>query len=211
MKTRNLLSALTITASLFAGSAHASIIYHVDRTIGNGSVIGTITTDGKLGNLITRDCLEHGGAPDCLPRSNIIAWDLLLNDGVDSFTINQDNSIYFNAISPYSTNFWATPNSLLYDFTSPGFDWFSYASEASLGYESPDWQLWEGHESVYAGPAVWDTSFTFEDYYAQTQTQQRGTEVIIGSVVTSVPEPDSLILLALGLASIGCTRRIKQG
>ena len=38
-----------------ASSANAAIIYDVSRTIGGGSVNGTITTDGTLGLLVANN------------------------------------------------------------------------------------------------------------------------------------------------------------
>jgi hypothetical protein len=63
-----LLSAALGTMLLGGEAALANIVYNVDRTVGMGSVTGTITTDGNTGTLGLGDFL---------------AWNLTLN-GVDA-------------------------------------------------------------------------------------------------------------------------------
>ena len=71
--------ALTLGAALGVGlvgfnSARADIVYMVDQTIGDGSVVGTLTTDGTLG---------------VLSAGNFDAWHLLLTGkGGATFTLD---------------------------------------------------------------------------------------------------------------------------
>jgi hypothetical protein len=76
-------------------------IYDIDRTIGTGSVMGTIETDGTLG---------------VLTSLNIIDYSLTLDDGVDSRTVT-----FAAAGAPgiNGTAFTATATQLLYDFNLP--------------------------------------------------------------------------------------------
>jgi len=214
MKTRNLLSALTVTACLFAGSAHATIVYQVDRIIGNGSVTGTITTDGTLGNLgFGTYYIDPQGSPEYV-ESNIIGFSLLLSDGSGSSSVYGFKP-WTNQYSTSGTgSFWATPSSLLFDFTGTGFALFQDGSPSNLGYGGPEWTIFGGVETVYTGPNVTELSTIGEYvdiYKARVQSRFWSSEAIIGSVYTSVTEPGSLVLLALGLAGMGCTRRMKQG
>jgi hypothetical protein len=96
-----------IVAALVLGGGVANaktITYSVDDTIGQGSVIGTITTDGTLGALST---------------SNVTAWNLTLN-GVGqnaTFTLTANNSHFLVQGSAFT----ATAGDLLFNYRSSGF------------------------------------------------------------------------------------------
>ena len=101
-------AALALGATLpGAQSASADVVYEVDQTIGLGSVVGTLTTDGAAGTLALGD---------------ILSWNLTLNGVGASGGLNPINSItesfgpdlglsvvgsdlYFNYSDPTGSNF----------------------------------------------------------------------------------------------------------
>ncbi len=74
-----LLSAALGTMLLGAEAASANIVYNVDRTVGMGSVTGTITTDGNTGTLGLGDFL---------------AWNLTLKGVGASYAINNQIPLF---------------------------------------------------------------------------------------------------------------------
>lgn len=70
---------VSVAALLLLGSAaHAvPITYEINRTVGTGSVIGTITTDGTLDNL---------------NESNITGWNFVLDSGQETFLFDGGQS-----------------------------------------------------------------------------------------------------------------------
>jgi hypothetical protein len=89
-----------------AAPANASIIYNVDRTIGNGTVTGFIETDGTLGQLTTANIIDWGitlTAPNLAGGSP---------DVIDFATAKN------TLISGTATT--ATPTQLLFDFNLEG-------------------------------------------------------------------------------------------
>jgi hypothetical protein len=81
----------------------ASITYNVDDRIGQGSVVGSITTDGKIGALST---------------GNVTAWNLTLS-GVGqnaTFTLTTNNS----HLLVQGTDFTATPSDLFFNYSGSG-------------------------------------------------------------------------------------------
>ncbi|MGA2957164.1 MAG: hypothetical protein ABSF48_15750 [Thermodesulfobacteriota bacterium] len=75
MRQRLGIIAIVVAAMVAPAALRADdITYAVNESIGaTGSVNGTITTDGTVG---------------FLSASNIVGWDLTLNDGTDTATIN---------------------------------------------------------------------------------------------------------------------------
>jgi len=125
MKTNllKLLASLSLIAPLAANAA--PIVYDVNRIIGTGTVMGTITTDGTIGALDT---------------SNIMDWSLTLATGGTTDTISQalgDNV----AASPGQLAMVASATSLSYDFGT-GDLWRFFDAGASL------WKLSNVTETV---------------------------------------------------------------
>ena len=77
---------LVVVAALFPMAAQAApLTYNVNRTIGAGTVIGTITTDGTFGSLT---------------NANINAWSLTLDSSLWPLTLlTQANSFVLAASS----------------------------------------------------------------------------------------------------------------
>ena len=93
-------AAVALTATLLgAGVCNAGpITYHVNQTIGGGSVVGTIQTDGAIGVLGSAD---------------ITAWNLDLNGPGATFNITNANSVMFMTGSDVT----ATATDLFFDFS----------------------------------------------------------------------------------------------
>src|SRR6476659_2496100 len=99
---RGILLGVALGAGLLgAGPASASIIYTVDQTIGVGSVIGTITTDGQTGTL---------------GIANFLSWNLTLNGDGASFTIaSSDADAFINVVG---SDVFATPTEITFNFSA---------------------------------------------------------------------------------------------
>lgn len=176
---------LTVTLGVSSLSAQAmSIVYDVNRTIGAGSVVGTITTDGTQGNLVA---------------ANITDFSLALNDGIDSFTIAMSSGASIYEAGP--SHLTANATGLIYDFAgdpagemqfflgSLGGGW-SWALE-STAIDPPD-----GVERIYHSGVV-----------PHEQTANRTGSVVIAAPQTvQLTEPNSLWMLLLGFSVIAWAR-----
>lgn len=123
---------ISILAGFSGGAANANIIYSVDRSSSDGasvhgpqgSVHGTITTDGTLG---------------FLGRASIVDWNLTLQSGAFSVAINPANSFFdYQVYKPekYNHGLFATPQKLEFLF-APSFSTlysvFDFYGGASVG------------------------------------------------------------------------------
>src|ERR1035437_266606 len=126
--------ALASVAALSPVALRASgITYTVDEAVGIGSVIGTITTDGTIGTLAT---------------TNVLDWNLLLNDGLGTATLNIGNS----GLSGDSTDLSATPTLLQFNFNGGG-NYMNFYSVSLLNCTEWSFQTgaYEGCNGTVAG------------------------------------------------------------
>jgi len=101
-----LAGALAITVSA-ASSVGAAIVYNVDQTIGAGSVVGTITTDGGTG---------------VLAASDITAWNLELTGVGASYDLKNTDSD--SAVVVIGGDLTATTHDLYFNFGGTAGDYF---------------------------------------------------------------------------------------
>jgi len=94
------LAALGILSFCCVRQASADITYHVNVAY-NPDITGTITTDGMIGTISTGD---------------LKTWSLTLNDGSNTFTLNEANSGGY----VQGTDLSATASQLLFNFDGTG-------------------------------------------------------------------------------------------
>jgi hypothetical protein len=164
----------------------APITYNVDQTIGGGSVVGTITTDGNTGLLATGD---------------FIAWNLELNGVGASYNLTNSTSVVYDA----STDVTATPTDLYFNFSGGdnGFLVFQVSLYSGSNYYC-DAVTTQGYD-CFAGASV------VPQYYSDpsSQFQSLTGNQIIGSVT---PLPSSWTMLIAGFIGLGffASRRTKK-
>ncbi len=181
MRADRYLFAFAIAASMFTlpSAVNATIIYHLDRTVGEGSVTGFIETDGTIG---------------VLAEANLVAAEITISApdlnsvGTAVFGTGDQFSIFGDA-------FTATASNLLFDFSFPTNSSILFQDDALPGSTANFWCLVTpglgcgifGGEQIGGSPV------------GVSQRVAREGNVIVASV-QQVPEPGSLALLLVGLS-----------
>ena len=102
------MSKFTIMFMLSAICCSADITYDVDQTVGIGSVKGFIETDGTTG---------------VLGASNILNWNLLLNDGTNAIDLLGPLSGSNSALGVAGSDLSATATQVLFNFSGSDDGW----------------------------------------------------------------------------------------
>jgi hypothetical protein len=163
---------------LSTGSCIASnITYYVDQTVGVGNVTGFIVTDGTIG---------------VLGASDIVNWNLLLNDGSTIFDLlgplSGSNSQFGDSGSDLS----ASTTQMLFDFSGAGWAMFQ-APTLFTGFD-----LWCTQGTIQCTSST-GTGEVLTTSDGNQFTGLSGTQVI----ASTTPEPSTLSFLGLGMAAMG--------
>jgi len=182
----------TVFLTLCASTANAAfIVYDVNRTIGAGTVTGSITTDGTIG---------------VLSKTNIKDWSLTLtapnlNEGAPH-TFKGKTLIGGTAAS-------ATSTELLYDLSIEGLNYFMLMSNIIPGSTTANFWCLETM-NCSAGPNLSEQiGHTIPNSSVADQFQQyTATDTIVFATVAVVPVPAAVWLFGSGLLGlIGFARR----
>ena len=183
--------------SLVAPAFANDITYTVDQTVGSGSVTGTITTDGTIGTLATAD---------------VIGWDLTLNDGTNTITLNSLNAATYVQVSGNALS--ATPTNLLFDFESSGpQEYFLFGN----GTQDPGFGdvCWLNNESCanFGGDGITLADLNLDNIDPSVSLPD-GDTVIATDPPLSTPEPGTGGLMLIGAGMLGLVmmrKRLAQG
>ena len=160
------------------GLRAAAITYQVDQTVGAGSVTGFIETDGTMGTL---------------SGTNLLDWNLLLNNGTTTFDLlgplSGSNSMFVGGGADLS----ATATQLLFNFTNTD---HGVAAFAVGGGPADFWC--SGLDACEVGTPGESLAIGLPAQY----TELSGTQVI----ASVAPEPSTLGFLSLGVATLTGSR-----
>lgn len=166
--------------------ATASTTFSVNNAVGGGSVSGTIVTDGTIGVLGT---------------SNIIDWNLFLDDGSSTFDLLGPLSGNNSEILLMGPDFSATSSQLLFNFSGSGLVLFQNPTIGS----GVNYFCLETDTSCTLSPAGESLNVTSG---VNQFTSLSGVQVVGVADTTGAPEPASVGLLALGGAALlGCRKK----
>jgi hypothetical protein len=181
--------ALPLVMAATATSAVASVVsasYNVNRSIGAGSVVGSVTTDGTVGTLA---------------RSNILGWTLTISEGdtEGAFTLQSNANSQLLVVGSLLS---ATASTIDFDFSGDG--GFALFQSPSIGGGS-DWWCVESLNSNCAGAGAGETvTRSVPLVYA---ARAGVISIAGGDAPSGVPEPTSAALVALALAGLAAAQR----
>ena len=180
------LSRLAIAASALSLAAPAAAIDYIVDLSGNGlSATGSISTDGTIGEI---------------QAGNITAFTFNLDDGFDTFTIDEDNA----EILIGGRGFTATLEELLFNFSDP--DRFALFQNPIPG-SGRNFICFAGFR---CGGGANQVSITVSNFGGGIPF--RGNQVVgsIGMVNGAVPEPATWAMMLLGFAATGSVMRSRK-
>ncbi|MCW6506693.1 hypothetical protein [Lichenifustis flavocetrariae] len=159
-------------------SSAAPITYNINQTIGSGSVVGSIGTDGTLGSL---------GA------SNVVDWTLTLTSGMASYVLTSSNS----AVVGSGADLMATSSQLLFDYsgTDGGYLLFQQGLYSGNHYYC---DAAAGNFACSQGATVAPESNSSPSF----QNVGLSGNVVIGTAVSSVPLPAALPLFGVAVLTL---------
>jgi len=177
-------AAATLVALSGVAADATPVTYNVDETIGAGSVVGTIQTDGKTGVLATAD---------------ILAFSLTLNVGAGKTPlaivdgVNASDEIGGSALT-------ATSSALDFNFSGSGFALFQspYPGAAGMNYFCV--------EGINSNCTLNGNGADSVDI-AGTDLHKIDTGVVQIGTTSTVPEPASLALVGLALVGLAIARK----
>ena len=195
----------TLTASILiltlapGFSSAANIVYTLaDPGLTDGyGFSGTITTDGSLGFFSTT-------AP-------VLSWDITLStpgvvDGISLQTLNPGNSVLTTSFIPAgagieltSTTFYLVPSATLPTSADLVFDVNPTPAE---GFERLSYTIGGGGGGL--GSQIISSDLGETPASSSVQGVHDATGVLVG---TAIPEPNSVLLLVVGLGLVGYRRR----
>lgn len=185
-----LFAATAAVASLLSATFADATTYVASRTVGNGSVDLSITTDGTLGVL-------SGG--------NITDWTIKLTQGAGSFTLfgplsgsNSTNLINGSAFS-------ATATQLLFDYGAE-LNSFALFQAPNVGSGQTFWCVQTNGCFDFAGPA--EGLLTTTSFGDKTSSGYEGVQVIASA--GGVPEPATWALMITGFGMAGSALRRRR-
>jgi hypothetical protein len=170
----------------FAFTGRADITYNVNRTIGTGSVTGTITAN----------------ALGVLAAANITDWNLVLTVSTDTFNLTGPLSGNDSVVYLQGVDVTATSTQLLFDFggSDSGLFLFQDGLFSGLHYYC-DGAV--GNFACFAGETVAPISV----FGLHQVVNYSGVEVIGSVPGGTVPEPSSVLLMSTMLLGVGFSAR----
>jgi hypothetical protein len=178
---RLMLASTILVASVFPAAA---LTYYVDETIGLGSVVGTVTTNGSIGNT--------------LGSSIFTAWDLNLN-GVGA-SVEIKNTDAGAVVWGSGLDIKATATQLLFNYGAgnQGFLVFQIGQSSGQDY----WCLNAGNSACLSSVSEFVVPVSYLDASSQSVSGKQGTQVF-ASITSGIPEASTWMMLLLGFVRVG--------
>lgn len=153
------------------------ITYDINQTVGTGTVVGTITTNGTLG---------------VLTESDIVGGSVTITGLGLSYAAGLPSSIFVFSGDDLS----ATDESLIFNFSGTDDGGLAIAGKSSLNFY---WNIGTAGFALGGDPA--DPGEDIYDGFTETNTPAESGAVAIGNVVTA-PEPATSSLLLFAFAPL---------
>src|ERR1035437_2842458 len=178
-----LVAAISAAALLFVSALPAAAsTYNVNETIGLGSVVGTVTTNGTIGT--------------DLGPSIFTVWDLHLNGVSASFEIKNTDS---NGVVWGGGDVTATATHLLFNYGAGNGGFLVFQDGCNSGQEY--WCLNAGGGACLSHVSEYVVPVYYTDSSSQFISGKEGTQVF--ATISAVPEPSTWAMMLLGFAGIG--------